>query len=121
MSHQQYYTVDNTRGETTLASAVYQKPTLIGHYARWDSISPKPQRINLIRCLVDRTIRNLSRNVLNDELVILRELCAANSFLEYVACQEGDTEYTCASTTDIWSKNVPSIPETTVDWQCPIF
>ena len=49
-------------------TSVYRKPTFTGMCLQWDSYCPVKYKVCLVRCLVNRALRNCSDGKLNDEL-----------------------------------------------------
>ena len=61
-------------------TTVYRKPTFSGQYTRWDSYSARSQKINLIRCLVNRAKRICSHNYLQEELDNIKKIFTNNGY-----------------------------------------
>ena len=61
-------------------TTVYRKPTFSGQYTRWDSFSARSQKINLIRCLVNRAKRICSHNYLQEELDNIKKIFTNNGY-----------------------------------------
>ena len=72
--------VDIKKAGNELSRIVYRKPTFTGLYTRWESFCPKVQKINLIKCLVQRAIKICSPGKLSTELDQLRTILRDNGY-----------------------------------------
>ena len=69
-----------TKKDTGFVTSLYQKPTFTGLYTPWDSFSPTQYKINLVRCLTNRTLRVCSQSVVQEELATLRKILERNGY-----------------------------------------
>ena len=72
------------KGDTGFLTSIYRKPTFTGQYIRWNSFSPKPRKINLIKTLVHRALMICSKTKLDSELDTIKQLLIENGYPEDV-------------------------------------
>ena len=66
--------------ENGFLTSIYHKTTFTGLYTRYDSFSPKRQKISLIKCLINRTQKISSEKFLEKDLVNLKSIFLSNGY-----------------------------------------
>ena len=109
---------------TGFLNSIYRKPTFTGQYIRWNSFSPKMRKIGLIKTLVHRALMICSKAKLGSELDKIKQLLIEKGYPtdvllscinQKLANFAAEASQLC-SRKNVWSREVPSIPEITLDW-----
>ena len=102
---------------TGFLTSVYRKPMFTGQYIRWNSFSPKTRKISLIKTLVHRALMICSKTKLGSVLDKIKQLFIENGYPTDVLLSCINQKLAnFAAELNVWSREVPSIPERPLDW-----
>ena len=102
---------------TGFLTSIYRKPTFTGQYIRWNSFSPKMRKISLIKTLVHRVLTICSKTKLGSELDKIEQLLFENGYpTDVLLSCISQKLANFAAEKYVWSREVPSLPEITLDW-----
>ena len=72
------------RCDSSFLTSVYRKPTFTGLYLDWHSFAPKSRKLNLIRCLSNRSLNICSDCEIENELKAIKDIFIDNGYPEDV-------------------------------------
>ena len=70
------------RSDSSFLTSVYRKPTFTGLYLDWHSFASKSRKLNLIRCLSDRSLNIRRGYKIENELKAIKDIFINNRYLE---------------------------------------
>ena len=70
------------RTELGFETSAYRKPTFSGQCIRWESFSPRKQKMNLIATLVHRALMICTKNKLKQKIDFIKKILLDNGYPE---------------------------------------